>query len=91
MTLLPRRAAKAGSSRGRGGGRSSDCGGGFDCCGKAAAGILVSSYEGGRSGSAVSGPRLMSVMTDGGMFKHVGAQMRWLVSVSRLYRMYMYI
>lgn len=87
MTLLPRRAAKAGSSRGRGGGRSSDCGGGgFDCCGKAAAGILVSSYEGGRSG-----PRLMSVMADGGMFKHVGAQMRWLVSVSRLYRMYMYI
>lgn len=51
MTLLPRRAAKAGSSRGRGGGRSSGC---FDCCGKAAAaGILVSSYEGGRSGSAV--------------------------------------
>lgn len=54
MTLLPRRAAKAGSSRGRGGGRSSGCEGCFDCCGKAAAaGILVSSYEGGRSGSAV--------------------------------------
>lgn len=60
---MPRRAAKAGSSRGRGGGRSSGCEGGFDCCVKAAAsGILVSSYEGGRSGSAVSGSRLMSVM-----------------------------
>lgn len=77
MTLLPRRVAKAGSSRGRGGGRSSGCEGGFDCCGKAAAaGILVSSYEGGRSGSAVSGSRLMSVMAEwvGCLNVYVGAQ-----------------
>lgn len=41
MTLFPRRAARAGSSRGRGG-RSNGCGG-FDCSKGEAAGPLVSS------------------------------------------------